>query len=1094
MSQTNQPKYNLNAKGQFVIENYPEAKPFSNFFPGVAGLWGMPMWVFYVNRGQCISSFGIESKDKAILEFQPANKAYRLTGTQGFRTFIKIKDKKKVIFWEPFQDHLEGTTFRKKRRMSITAHDLTIEEENVDLGIKITVNYFTVAQEPFSALVRRISLENRSSKNYPMEIVDGLPIMIPYGMTEWTLKHMSRTVEAWVKVRNVENQAPYYQLNVEVSDKPEVKHIKEGNFFFSFEKTDPNRKLLTSIIEPNLVFGSSTDYLSPAQFLNGSFKVSRKQFSSNRTPSALFYAQTILEKKKRKEFVSLFGFAHSEEQLNHIVYLARQNNFIEEKSKENQELIAQIKDHALTKSSSKEFDLYAGHTFLDNILRGGLPVSLKTSEGYVAFNVYSRKHGDPERDYNYFTVSPTYFSQGNGNYRDVNQNRRNDIFFNTDVKDSHVQSFLNLVQADGYNPLTVKGTMFTVENAHELSQVLEESLEEKDKKLVKDFLHQSFMPGALLQFLYKQNIQLKTDPKTFLGKILSACHKHESADHGEGFWSDHWTYNLDLIESFLAVYPEDLKSLLLERKLYHFYHNAHYVLPRDNRYILTKHGVRQYEAVKDGSKEIKINKHEPMLRTKHGEGAVYKTHLLGKLLCLIANKVSSLDPSGIGVDMEADKPNWYDALNGLPGLLGSSISETFEIKRYSQFTLDTIVQLGLSDSEKINLFEELATFISGLVNILSLEKDAYSYWLKSNDIKEHYRQRIRKGIDGEEKAISIGEIKNFLNQVILKTQKSVEQGKNSQKQLTTYFYHEVTNYNILEKAQADHHPLVKPLEFKRHDLPLFLEGYVHAMRAEKDKHTLKKLYEEVRQSGLFDQKLKMYRVNDDLSSASEDIGRTRIFPRGWLENESIWLHMEYKFMLELLRGGLYEEFYDNFENVLIPFLKPTQYGRNILENSSFIVSSSHEDTSLHGQGFVARLSGSTAEFLHMWLLMNIGASPFRLGNGKELTLHFNPALLGSMFTKEKSSLSFYDAYYKEWKTAELPANIYAFKFLSSILVTYHNPKRKNTFGADKASVKEIHLHYADRKHPVVINASYLKGIYAQDVRSHQVGRVDVFLK
>ena len=59
-----------------------EAKPFSNFFPGIAGVWGIPMWAFYVNRGQCISSFGIESKDKAILEFQPANKAYRVTSLQ----------------------------------------------------------------------------------------------------------------------------------------------------------------------------------------------------------------------------------------------------------------------------------------------------------------------------------------------------------------------------------------------------------------------------------------------------------------------------------------------------------------------------------------------------------------------------------------------------------------------------------------------------------------------------------------------------------------------------------------------------------------------------------------------------------------------------------------------------------------------------------------------------------------------------------------------------------------------------------------------------------------------------------------------------
>ena len=85
----------------------------------------------------------------------------------------------------------------------------------------------------------------------------------------------------------------------------------------------------------------------------------------------------------------------------------------------------------------------------------------------------------------------------------------------------------------------------------------------------------------------------------------------------------------------------------------------------------------------------------------------------------------------------------------------------------------------------------------------------------------------------------------------------------------------------------------------------------------------------------------MYKVNADLSGESWEIGRTRVFPAGWLENESIWLHMEYKFVLELLRCELYEEFYENFRSVFIPFLNPEQYGRSILENSSFLVSSAH---------------------------------------------------------------------------------------------------------------------------------------------------------
>ena len=151
-------------------------------------------------------------------------------------------------------------------------------------------------------------------------------------------------------------------------------------------------------------------------------------------------------------------------------------------------------------------------------------------------------------------------------------------------------------------------------------------------------------------------------------------------------------------------------------------------------------------------------------------------------------------------------------------------------------------------------------------------------------------------------------------------------------------------------------------------------------------------------------------------------------------------------LLELLRGGLYEEFFENFRRVLIPFLKPERYGRSILENSSFLVSSLHEDASLHGQGFVARLSGSTAEFLHMWLYMNAGAKPFTLGPQNELQLEFKPVLPGWLFSKKAGTIN-YQSVSGETETIPLPANSYAFKFLGSILVVYHNPKRRDTYKA-----------------------------------------------
>ena len=190
--------------------------------------------------------------------------------------------------------------------------------------------------------------------------------------------------------------------------------------------------------------------------------------------------------------------------------------FIARKATRNKEIIDGIKNYSFTASASREFDLYAGQTFLDNILRGGLPISLKTRDGNVVFNVYSRKHGDPERDYNHFVLAPTFFSQGNGNYRDVSQNRRNDVWFNTDVGDSHLISFLNLIQADGYNPLVVKGTTFHVAQPEKIDDLLGRSVREKNRGPLKEFLRKSFSPGIFFNSSIPRRLVLRWTQEHFL--------------------------------------------------------------------------------------------------------------------------------------------------------------------------------------------------------------------------------------------------------------------------------------------------------------------------------------------------------------------------------------------------------------------------------------------------------------------------------------------------------------------------------------------------------------------------------------------------
>ena len=118
----------------FMIEEYARSRPFASFLPGIAGVWGIPMWVFYVNRGQAIAGFGISDKDHPIMEFLPANKAYRATSLQGFRTFLKVKRGGHETFHEPFRC-CETPSRQVAQRMRISMHELQLEELHKPLGL-----------------------------------------------------------------------------------------------------------------------------------------------------------------------------------------------------------------------------------------------------------------------------------------------------------------------------------------------------------------------------------------------------------------------------------------------------------------------------------------------------------------------------------------------------------------------------------------------------------------------------------------------------------------------------------------------------------------------------------------------------------------------------------------------------------------------------------------------------------------------------------------------------------------------------------------------------------------------------------------------
>jgi hypothetical protein len=1054
-------RFSLDNNGRFVIRGYRELRPFASFLPGIAGRMGIPMWAFYVNRGQGIVSFGVESKDCPVMEFLPANKAYQSVAYTGFRTFVRARRGERTAFLEPFAPWSEAPA--DHQAMIIGANDLEIEETSPEHEIETRVRYFLLPNDRFAGMVRVVTIRNTGTKPVSLEILDGMPAVIPYGVSNSLLKEIGRTAEAWMEVFHSKERAPFYRLRASVADAAEVATFEAGHFALAF--VDDNR-LLPCVVDPAVVFAHDLSLHRPEGFCRQplSSLLKAPQITCGRTPCAFFAHEATLAPSESVTIRTIIGHVASLEILERHVDRISRAAYVDAKSREATDLVEQLTDAVATRTALPLLDAYCRQSFLDNVLRGGWPVLI----GNHVFHIYARKHGDLERDYNAFFIAPEPYSQGELSYRDANQNRRDDVRLEPRTGDFDIRTFMSLIQTDGYNPRAVRGSSFTLTPA-QADAVMACAVQPEKLKAV---LSKPFTPGKLLSCVANNDIELRVTPEELLAKALSGAEQRVEAAFHEGYWNDHFAYNLDLIESYLSIYPDRQDDLLFGRADLPFFDSPVFVQPRSKKYVLDRGAPRQLgSVVPDAEKAARITaRPDPRIWSRTESGEIYRVTLFVKLALTTLLKFATLDPAGMGIEMEAGRPGWYDALNGLPALFGSGMSETFELCRWLVFLRDAIRSHGTGDVrfpvEAADLLEQVVGHLSAHQASADLPREL-RYWDVICTARETYRERTRFGFKGIEKSISLQDLDRAFEAFEKKVRAGIARATDLGGGIPpTYFSYRVDEYDLTGETDEVGRPLIRPRSFIPQPLPLFLEGPVHAFKVLPDAEAARDLYRAVKSSALYDSKLGMYKVNASLASLPHDIGRARAFPPGWLENESIWLHMEYKYLLEVLEAGLYDEFFGDLKTVLVPFLDPESYGRSTLENSSFLASSAHADATLHGAGFVARLSGSTAEVLSIWGVLMAGKQPFEMRAGR-LCLSLRPTLPAWLFTKEGEV---------------------SFRFLGSCTVTYKNPGRVDTW---KASPKRAALHLAGGT-TVEIDGAVIEMPYAEQVRDGAVTAIDVW--
>jgi len=641
---------------------------------------------------------------------------------------------------------------------------------------------------------------------------------------------------------------------------------------------------------------------------------------------------------------------------------------------------------------------------------------------------------------------PEFYSQGNGNFRDVNQNRRCDDYFAPFVGDFNIKSFYSLLQPDGGNPLGVEKITY---------------------RLMEDGKPYDFTPGGLYNKLLADTSLTDAERNEKFEKMITEAEPLVNGRFIEGYWTDHWTYNLDLIETYLQIFPEKEEELLFTDD-YTWFRPQAGVQKRTKRYAKTDKGIRQYHAVEEEGFEAKEGCENVLLVCdNYGKGNVIRASLMEKLVALSLVKFAALDAYGMGVEMEGGKPGWYDALNGLSGLLGSSVTELCELSRNIDFTAKVVRKYN----KPISMLEEMADFFEQMMAVASKNKEevmapgeSMNFWNEANDAKEAYRAKVYAGLSGKHREIAADVVAAALEEWLAIVNAGIEKATQTKDGICpSYFYYTVTEYKDVEDG-------VMPLHFEQNHMPLFLEGAVRFLKLPNAMETKEKLYAKVKESDLYDNKLSMYKVNASLADTTFEVGRCTAFTPGWLENESIWLHMEYKYLLELLKSGLYTEYFADLQKAAVPFLDPAVYGRSVYENSSFIASSANPDPRTHGRGFVARLSGSTAEFIQMWALMMFGKTPFIQENGK-LKMQLQPILPAYLIPDD----------------GQVEA-----VFLGTARVTYHFPEKKD-YVPGSYEVKSVTVT-AKNGTVWTTEGAVVDTEAAEAVRNGQVEKIDVTIQ
>lgn len=633
------------------------------------------LWLFVGSNGGFTA--GRTDPDQAIFPYQTVDKILSCPESAGALSIFHVEDSAGAGLWEPWRgDPVPGV----QRNLYKHACGTSVIFEEIRGGLRFR---WTLEVSAKFGLIRRCSLANVSETNIFVRYLDGFHRLLPAGVSEALYTRYSYLVCAYMRHERT-GQLGLFTLNSGVSDRAEPCESLRAACAWSLGHPDPaflisDRQVSAfragkAVISESDVRGEFGAFLAMAAVgipagtehhwisaadtglhhssvlgLVGSLR-DEVELEANLEADLMAGRQSL----RRRAADGLQLTAQPDMDAHHFAntifncmrggvpengYQFPSSDFADFLRSRNRPLASRLE--IWLESLPEELDMETLHEL--SSLTGDAQLSRLAGE-YLPL-IFSRRHGDPSRPWNRFSIRlknedgrPALGYQGN--WRDIFQNWEGLARSYPGLLENMIAVFLNASTADGYNPyrITRDGIEWEV-----------------------------------------------SDPEDPWSQI--------------GYWGDHQIVYLSrLLESLENLKPGQLTAGL-EKRLYSCTVVPYEIAGWDGLLKDPRHSIRfdlelhrKLTALAD-----QIGNDGKLLADANGSPFLFS--LAEKLLVPVMTKLSNLVPGG-GIWLNTQRPEWNDANNALAGW-GLSVVTVFNLRRHLKL-LQTLFA-GASDELPISV-------------------------------------------------------------------------------------------------------------------------------------------------------------------------------------------------------------------------------------------------------------------------------------------------------------------------------------------------------------------------------------------------------